>query len=176
VRSRQHIQTTPKVGRNIGERIIVTMPIHPLCGERLEVIRWVRLPDGRRYVDVQQPHSERAMRLPLSFTDRVPSPIPPSNGKKTSLFTSFGLERLASAIEATRNDNQNGKKFDMEEKRIFSKNTEQVTGNAEITTTQRLNCPSPSAGPPASCRSSLSTGRTGPSDATQGEKKRGGEL
>ncbi len=71
------------------------------------------------------------MRLPLSFTDRVPSPIPPSNGKKTSLFTSFGLERLASAIEATRNDNQNGKKFDMEEKRIFSKNTEQVTGNGD---------------------------------------------
>jgi hypothetical protein len=113
------------------------------------------------------------MRLPLSFTDRVPSPVPPSDGEKTSLFTAFGLQRLASAIEATRSDK--GKKLDMEERRLFCENTEQVTGNAETTSIQRRNCPSPSAVPPASCRGSLSAGRTGPSDAAQGEKERGGE-
>jgi hypothetical protein len=151
------------------------MPIHPLCGETLEVIRWVRLKDGRRYVDVQPPHSERVIRLPLSFTDRVPSPVPPSDGEKTSLFTGFGLQRLASAIEATRCDQQKGKKLDMEERRTSCENTEQVTGNAKTAATQRLNSPSPSAVPPASCRGSLSAGRTGPSDAAEGEKERGGE-
>jgi hypothetical protein len=150
----------------------VTMPIHPLCGETLEVIRWVRFPDGRRYVDVQHPHDGRVIRLPLAFTDRAPSLVAPSDGKKTTLFSAGGLQRLAAAIEAAKGRHQEGRKVDIGEEMSSRENTEQVIRNAKDTSPQPLSRQSASAG--TSCRASRSAGRAGPSDAAQGEEDRGG--
>ena len=152
----------------------MTMPIHPLCGETLEVVRWVRFPDGRRYVDVQHPHDGRVVRLPLAFTDRAPSLVPPGDGKETTLFSAGGLQRLAAAIEAAKGRDQEGRKVDIGEEMSFCENTEQVIRDAKDTSPQQLSRQSTSAGTGTSCRASRSAGRAGPSDAAQGEEDRGG--
>ena len=152
---------------------MVTMPIHPLCGETLEVIRWVRFPDGRRYVDVQ-PHGGRVIRLPLAFTDRAPSPVPASDGQKTSLYSAGGLRRLAAGIEAAKNCHQKGIKVDTAEEMSFSENTEQVIRDTKDISPQQLSRQSTSAGTGASHRACRSPSHIGPSDAAQGEKNRGG--
>ncbi len=151
----------------------MTMPIHPLCGETLEVIRWVRFPDGRRYVDVQ-PHGGRVIRLPLAFTDRVPSRIPASDGQKISLFSADGLRRLAAAIEAAKNCHKKSLKLDKAKEKEFSEITEQVIRDAKDISPQQLSRQSTSAGTGTSRRASRSPSHNGPSDAAQGEKDGGG--
>ncbi|MFE8600322.1 hypothetical protein [Archangium violaceum] len=51
------------------ERVTVTLPVHPLKGVKLPVVRFIRSQDGRRYVDVEHPPGQY-MRLPLEWTDR----------------------------------------------------------------------------------------------------------
>jgi hypothetical protein len=47
----------------------VTLPVHPLAGHVLAVVRSVRCSDGRRYVDLQHPDGH-VFRLPEGYTDR----------------------------------------------------------------------------------------------------------
>ena len=47
----------------------MTLPVHPLCGQALEVRRYWTGPGGERFVDVVHPSGE-SMRLPLSWTER----------------------------------------------------------------------------------------------------------
>jgi hypothetical protein len=150
------------------------MPIHPLCGETFDVIRWVKFPDGRRYVEVQS-QTDEVIRLPLSFTDRVPCLVPPRDGQRTVCFTASGLQRLASAIEATMGDHQNGKKVDVSKKVPSCGVTEQVTRDARNISSQRFSRKSTTAGTGPSCRASRSAGRAGSPDSDQRKPKQGGK-
>jgi len=47
--------------------VTVTMPVHPLVGRKLRVVRWMRR-DGGRYVEVEFPPG-RGLRLPGHWVD-----------------------------------------------------------------------------------------------------------
>jgi hypothetical protein len=87
-----------------GDSVTVTSPVHPLAGRVVAVVRWVRLRDGRRYVDVRHPEGS-VLRLPLDLTDRG-NPYGAVTGARVS---PSGLLRLASAIAASRAESR---KFD----------------------------------------------------------------
>lgn len=48
--------------------VTVTMPIHPLKGECLPVLRWLRTLDGSRYVEVELPRGH-GLRLPIAWVN-----------------------------------------------------------------------------------------------------------
>jgi hypothetical protein len=52
------------------EFITVTMPLHPLCGQRLALIRTVGHRHGKRHVEIVHPRGW-CIRVPESWTDRV---------------------------------------------------------------------------------------------------------
>jgi hypothetical protein len=79
-----------------ADSVTVTSPVHALAGRVLAVVRWVRLGDGRRYVDVLDPKG-RALRLPVDFTDRGC----PSGAVAAARVSAVGLLQLVSAIEAS---------------------------------------------------------------------------
>ena len=52
-----------------GQRVTVTLPIHPLYGRALPLIRTSRHRDGRQFVIAEHP-AGWSIRLPLEWTDR----------------------------------------------------------------------------------------------------------
>jgi hypothetical protein len=93
-------QTTAGAKLN-PDRVRVTMPIHPLNGVDLTVVRFERdYQHGARYVVVERPHGGPHLRLPLEWTDRGPPWVPPQvNGRPVRLAASR-LLRLAKAVQA----------------------------------------------------------------------------
>ena len=88
-------------GSVAADSVTITSPVHPLAGRVVAVVRWVRLRDGRRYVDVRRPDGS-VLRLPLDLTDRA-SPCGAMAGARVS---PSGLLRLASAVAASQADGQ----------------------------------------------------------------------
>ena len=81
------------------ECVTVTLPVHPLKGVKLPVVRFIRSQDGRRYVDVEHPPGQY-MRLPLEWTDRSPPLVPPSVGGREVRLSVPALLKLAQAVQA----------------------------------------------------------------------------
>ena len=77
----------------------VTLPVHPLVGARLTVVRFVRHQDGRRYIDVEHPRGW-TLRLPLDWTDRAASWAPPRISGCEVRLAVRGLVQLARAVDA----------------------------------------------------------------------------
>lgn len=78
----------------------VTVPIHPLHGVELRVVRIERSSqDGRRYVVVEHVRGE-ALRLPIEWTDRGPPWVPPQVDGRPVRLGARGLLRLADAVDA----------------------------------------------------------------------------
>ena len=62
----------------------ITLPVHPLRGVPLVVIRdGIRARDGRRYVEVEHPGGW-ALRVPVDWTDQVVGQIPGDCGGRTA--------------------------------------------------------------------------------------------
>lgn len=83
-----------------GERITVTMPVHPLCGRQVVLERILRL--GRppvAYADVEDPDGF-PRRLPLAWTDRGGPAVPPRAGDGGARIGPHALLRLAAAVAA----------------------------------------------------------------------------
>jgi len=75
------------------------MPIHPLHGQRLRVLRTERDRHGRRYVTVEHPPGAW-LRLPVLWTDLGAPPPPPQIGGREVRLSPTGLVRLAHAVRA----------------------------------------------------------------------------
>jgi hypothetical protein len=77
------------------------MPIHPLSGIELAVVRFERdYQHGARYVVVERPHGGPHLRLPLEWTDRGPPWVPPQVSGRPVRLAASGLLRLAKAVQA----------------------------------------------------------------------------
>ncbi len=104
----QHQQSTPKYSANRVEEVTVTLPVHPLCGSRLSVVRRIRDSRGHRYIDVRHPQGH-VVRLPVDFTDVVPVVQMPQRGGREPRASVAGLLALAAAVRAAPGD---GRKLD----------------------------------------------------------------
>jgi hypothetical protein len=79
--------------------VTITLPVHPLAGQQLAVVRHVRSVDGqRRYVDAEHPRGW-TIRLPVEWTDRGSPQAPPRIGKREIRIGASGLLKLAAAVE-----------------------------------------------------------------------------
>ena len=75
------------------------MPVHPLAGSLLPVVRWVRSSDGRRYVDVR--HTDgHVLRLPVDFTDQALPGRADAGAAGDVRVSVVGLLQLAAAVAA----------------------------------------------------------------------------
>jgi hypothetical protein len=81
----------------VVERVIITLPIHPLVGRSLPFLREVRDREGRRSVVVEHP-AGWALRVPVSWTDRSVSPTPPTVDGQVVRASSVGLRQLAGEV------------------------------------------------------------------------------
>ena len=92
---------TPKLGDSATGFTQVIMPIHPLVGMQLRVVRLFRATDGRRLVDVENPLDYRAsLRLPIDWTDLGnPPPVASIDGRCPRLSPE-AARRLATAVQA----------------------------------------------------------------------------
>ena len=82
------------------DQVVVTLKVHPLVGQSIEVIRRVRAHDGRVYLDLLHPDG-RAVRLPVEWTDlAVPSPDP----SVATRSTAGGLLALRTFLESFRGE------------------------------------------------------------------------
>jgi len=92
---------TPKLGDSATGFTRVIMPIHPLFGMQLRVVRLFRATDGRRMVDVENPLDYRAsLRLPIDWTDLGnPPPVACIDGRCPRLSPE-AARRLATAVQA----------------------------------------------------------------------------
>lgn len=90
-------QTTPSQG-SLTESVLITLPVHPLHGESLLLVREVQRTGGR-YYEVEHPGGWRTL-VPRSWTDRTVSASPPSSPiGRPSRVSVEGLGVLALAIE-----------------------------------------------------------------------------
>jgi hypothetical protein len=96
--SRQRRYTAPGDQRESAETVTVTLPVHPLAGNVLPVIRWFRSGDDQRYVDVRHPDGH-VFRLPLDHTDRG-APVPAVTALRSAHASVAGLLKLAAAVAA----------------------------------------------------------------------------
>lgn len=81
----------------------VTLPVHPLAGHVLAVVRSVRSSDGRRYVDLQHPDGH-VFRLPEGYTDRVGPAVAAGVAGRGLRATVQDLLRVAAAVGAAEVD------------------------------------------------------------------------
>jgi hypothetical protein len=75
------------------------MPIHPLNGRRLRVLRTERDRHGGQYLTVEHP-TGFWLRLPATWTDRGAPPAPPQLGGREVRLSITGLIRLGRAVHA----------------------------------------------------------------------------
>ena len=75
----------------------ITLPVHPLKGILLPMIRAVRGQDGRRYVDAEHPQGG-FFRLPVEWTDRAAPWIAPRLHGREVLLDVRSLLELACAV------------------------------------------------------------------------------
>jgi hypothetical protein len=96
-RTGHHPQTATCAG-SVSDCVTITLPVHPLRGVRLPVVRTIRNQDGRRYIDVEYPRGW-SLRLPIEWTDRSSPWVPPTvEGHEVRLSVS-ALLKLAGAVE-----------------------------------------------------------------------------
>lgn len=82
----------------------MTLPIHPLLGQSLQVVRAVRRPDGQGFVDVEHP-AGGTLRLPDGWTDRGrPSPAAVTVAGRAPRATAEGLLKVARVVAAALGD------------------------------------------------------------------------
>jgi hypothetical protein len=96
--SGRHQQNAPRAPLVRPPGVTVTLPIHPLRGRRLILVRTLRAQDGQQYVDVEHPEGWH-LRLPVEWTDRAPPLVPPRVGGKQVHLTLAGLLKAAAAVE-----------------------------------------------------------------------------
>lgn len=94
--SRHPHQTAPRE-KPPRERVTVTMPVHPLSGIPLAIVRMERDQHGRRYVTVEDPRGGN-LRLPVEWTDRSAPTLPPKVEGQEVRVSIGGLRALASAV------------------------------------------------------------------------------
>lgn len=75
----------------------VCMPIHPLNGLQLRVVRTERDRHGRQWITVEHP-AGCWLRLPATWTDRGAPPPPPQIGGRVVRLSITGLIRLGRAV------------------------------------------------------------------------------
>jgi hypothetical protein len=77
------------------------MPIHPLNGVEVPVVRFERdYQYGRRYVVVERPGGGN-LCLPIEWTDRGPPWVPPQVDGRPVRLAAGGLLQIAKAIQST---------------------------------------------------------------------------
>jgi hypothetical protein len=81
--------------------VIVTLPVHPLAGHVVAVVRSVRCGNGRRYVDLQHPDGH-VFRLPEGYTDRAAPAIAAGVAGRGLRATVQDLLRVAAAVGAAK--------------------------------------------------------------------------
>jgi hypothetical protein len=82
------------------DTVTVTMPIHPLFGRRLRVLRYGGSRSAMKYLIVEYPPGRR-LRFPEAWTDRVVSlPVPKVDGRTVRLAAK-ALLRLSRAVAAS---------------------------------------------------------------------------
>src|SRR5262249_47849619 len=79
--------------------ISVCMPIHPLNGQQLRVVRTERDRHGRQFITVEHP-TGFWLRLPAAWTDRGAPLSPPQVGGRQARLSITALVRLARAVRA----------------------------------------------------------------------------
>ena len=79
----------------------VTLPVHPLAGHALAVVRSVRTSDGRRYVDLQH-RDGHVFRLPEDYTDRAAPAVVAGLARRGLRATVQDLLRVAAAVDAAK--------------------------------------------------------------------------
>jgi hypothetical protein len=76
--------------------VTVTLPVHPLAGQPLAVVRWVNR-RGTRYVELEHPQGW-SIRVPVSWTDRgAPAVVSGLPGRPAALDVA-GLRNLAAYV------------------------------------------------------------------------------
>ena len=95
-----HQQQTTAGAKQNPDRVTVTMPIHPLNGVDLAVVRFERdYQHGGRYVVVERPQGGPVLRLPIEWTDRGPPWVPAQVDGRPVRLAASGLLRLARAVQ-----------------------------------------------------------------------------
>lgn len=89
---------TAQVARQPCHWVTVCMPIHPLHGRRLRVVRIERDRHGRQFVTVEHP-TAFWLRLPAHWTDRAAPPPPPRVDGRELRLSVAALVRLAAAVD-----------------------------------------------------------------------------
>jgi hypothetical protein len=82
--------------------VTVTLPIHPLRGISLRVVRCVDGPGRERYIDAEDP-AGRGLRLPLEWTDRG-QPAANLTSAPAARVTAWELLLLVAAVRALLSD------------------------------------------------------------------------
>ena len=88
-------QTTP-LQSEVAESVTITLPVHPLVGQSLPLVREVYDRDRRRFLDVEHPRGW-ILRVPAEWTDRGPPSVGPSAPIRGSVR---GLRCLADQVAA----------------------------------------------------------------------------
>ena len=88
-------QTTP-MQSGVGDLVTITLPIHPLVGHALPLVREVRDRHRRLFLDVEHPRGW-TLRVPADWTDRGP-PTPTTS--QPILGSVRGLRRLGRQVSA----------------------------------------------------------------------------
>jgi Family of unknown function (DUF5372) len=84
-----------------AETVTVTLPVHPLAGHALPVVRSVRCSDGRRYVDLEHPDGH-VFRLPEGYTDRAAPTVATGVAERGLRAAVEDLLRVAAAVGAAK--------------------------------------------------------------------------
>lgn len=84
----------------------MTLPVHPLKGAELRVVRWRRARDGRRHVEVEHPRGW-IVSLPVSWTD---AGIPTGLAEKDGALVKLAPEALLDLVCAVRDLGIKGRK------------------------------------------------------------------
>jgi hypothetical protein len=143
--------------------VTITLPIHPLVGVRLALIRQVRSIDGkRRYIDAEHPCGW-TIRLPIEWTDRAPSLLAPRVGDREIRLAAAGLLKVAAAVEVAL-----GQKLD----RVTI--SEQMVRHADARLEERP-APVVSAAGDGAARPARRVGRARPQDAPRTSRGLGGK-
>ncbi len=88
-----------------GRTVTVTMPIHPFVGRQFPIVQVERGRCGQReYLTVAHP-TDGFLRLPIGWTDIVPSLIPPVFEGHELFVTVEALLTLAAACSVATNNN-----------------------------------------------------------------------
>ena len=97
--SRRTIKTASETRGDRDQTVTVTLPVHPLAGHALAVVRSVRCRDGRRYVDLRHPDGH-VFRLPEGYTDRAAPTLAAGLAARGLRAWVQDLLRLAAAVDA----------------------------------------------------------------------------